>query len=234
MTRIALQRPPHPPRPERSEQRGVSLVFSLLALVALSLAAVALIRAVNTGTGILGNLGFKQDSLLGADDATRVAIDWLGGKVASSVADLNADISASGYYAADRASLNATGSSSSTAPAMIDWTGKGCGGAITAANCLSPTTVDPSKLKMKDKGITAQYLILRLCDQAGDPSVPGSTIRCNTPMAASKTPAETRNAPTSTNPKRAASTGQSQYYRIVVRAKSARDTFSFTDTVVHF
>lgn len=236
MTRLFLHRRARTGRlgVQPGRQRGVSLVFSLLALVALSLAAVALIRAVNTGSGILGNLGFKQDSLLGADDATRVAVDWLGNKVAGSVSDLNADITANGYYAADRPSLNATGSSTSAATAMIDWTGKGCGGSIVAANCLSPAAVDPSKLKLKDKGISAQYLILRLCDKAGDPTAPGSTIRCNTPMVASSNPAETRNAPTSTNPKRAASTGQSQYYRIVVRAKGARDTFSFTDTVVHF
>jgi hypothetical protein len=212
-------------------QRGISLVFSLLALVALSLAAVALIRAVNTGSGILGNLGFKQDTLLGADDATRLAINWLGGKVSGATADLNTDITASGYYAADRPSLNATGSSASTATAMIDWNGKGCG-AITAANCLTPAAVDASKLT--NKYISAQYVILRLCDQTGDPTVVGSTIRCATPMTATATPSETRNSPTSTNPKRASSAGQSQYYRIVVRAKGTRDTLSFTDTVVHF
>lgn len=220
-----------PPDLQRSGQRGISLVFSLLALVALSLAAVALIRAVNTGSGILGNLGFKQDTLLGADDATRVAVDWLGSKVAGSVSDLNADITASGYYAADRPSLNATGSSTSTATAMVDWTGAGCG-AITAANCLQPANVDATK--MKNTGVTAQFVVLRLCNQAGDPTATGGTIQCATPMTASTSPSVVKNAPTSSSPRRAGSTVQSQYYRIVVRAKGARGTLSFTDTVVHF
>jgi Tfp pilus assembly protein PilX len=223
---------PSPRRPRGPRrQSGISLVFSMMALVALSLASVALIRAVNTGSGILGNLGFKQDTLMGADDATRVAIDWLSGKVASSVSDLYADITASGYYAADRPSLNATASSSSTATAMIDWTGKGCG-ALTGANCLLPTTVDSSK--MKNAGVTAQYVVLRLCSQAGDPTTSGSTVQCATPLTASSSTSVEKNSPKSSSPRRAGSTAQSQFYRIVVRAKGARGTLSYTDTVVHF
>jgi len=225
MTRFFVHRPP------RAGQRGVSLVFSLLALVALSLAAVALIRAVNTGSGILGNLGFKQDALLGADDATRVAIEWLGGKVNASSTDLYADITASGYYAADRPSLNATGASSSTATAAIDWSGSGCG-SLTGANCLQPVTADPTK--MKNTGVTAQYVVLRLCNLAGDPTASSSTIQCASPLTASASPSVEKNSPKSSSPRRAGSTVQSQYYRIVVRAKGARGTLSFTDTVVHF
>ena len=49
-------------RPRRRAARGASLVFAMITVVALSLAAVALVRSVDTGLNILGNLGFKQDT----------------------------------------------------------------------------------------------------------------------------------------------------------------------------
>ena len=45
-------------RPRRRAARGASLVFAMITVVALSLAAVALVRSVDTGLNILGNLGF--------------------------------------------------------------------------------------------------------------------------------------------------------------------------------
>lgn len=75
MDDLAMNSTPTPPR--RSRQRGVSLLFAMITVVALSLAAVAMIRSVDTGTTILGNLSFKQDTLLAADEATRLAIKWL-------------------------------------------------------------------------------------------------------------------------------------------------------------
>ena len=41
-------------------QRGVSLIFALMALAVISLAAVALVRSVDTTSLVIGNLGFKQ------------------------------------------------------------------------------------------------------------------------------------------------------------------------------
>ena len=44
-----------PTSQHRNRQRGVSLLFAMITVVALSLAAVAMIRSVDTGTTILGN-----------------------------------------------------------------------------------------------------------------------------------------------------------------------------------
>ena len=52
-----LRRPP-----SRTAQRGVSLLFALMALAAMLLAAVALVRSVDSGALVLGNLGFKQEA----------------------------------------------------------------------------------------------------------------------------------------------------------------------------
>ncbi len=47
----------------RQSQRGVVLFVALIGMVVLSLAAVALLRSVDSGTSIAGNLAFKQASI---------------------------------------------------------------------------------------------------------------------------------------------------------------------------
>lgn len=60
-------------------QRGVVLFFTLIALVVMSLAAVALIRSVDTSTMIAGNLAFKQTATTSGDAGIEAAITWLAG-----------------------------------------------------------------------------------------------------------------------------------------------------------
>lgn len=59
------------------KQRGVVLFFALMALLAMSLAAVALIRSVDTSTMISGNLAFKQSATTSGDAGTEAALNWL-------------------------------------------------------------------------------------------------------------------------------------------------------------
>ncbi|MEW5904351.1 MAG: hypothetical protein AB1722_08425 [Pseudomonadota bacterium] len=58
-------------------QRGMVLFFALVALVAMSLAAVALIRSVDTGALIAGNLAFRKSTLNSSDNGIETAITWL-------------------------------------------------------------------------------------------------------------------------------------------------------------
>ncbi len=60
-----------------TRQRGVVLFFALIALVVMSLAAVALIRSVDTSTMIAGNLAFKQAATNSGDAGIEAAITWL-------------------------------------------------------------------------------------------------------------------------------------------------------------
>ncbi|MDZ4203007.1 MAG: hypothetical protein U1C96_12770 [Gallionella sp.] len=59
------------------KQRGVVLFFTLIALLAMSLAAVALIRSVDTSTLIAGNLSFKQAATTSGDAGIEAAMTWL-------------------------------------------------------------------------------------------------------------------------------------------------------------
>jgi type IV pilus assembly protein PilX len=61
-------------------QRGVVLFFTLIALVVMSLAAVALIRSVDTSTMIAGNLAFKQTATSSGDRGVEAAVTWLAGQ----------------------------------------------------------------------------------------------------------------------------------------------------------
>jgi Tfp pilus assembly protein PilX len=58
-------------------QSGVVLFFALVALVAMSLAAVALIRSVDTSTLIAGNISFKQSATTGGDAGIDAAMSFL-------------------------------------------------------------------------------------------------------------------------------------------------------------
>ncbi|MBU1214281.1 MAG: pilus assembly PilX N-terminal domain-containing protein [Gammaproteobacteria bacterium] len=60
-----------------TRQRGVVLFFALVALVAMSLAAVALIRSVDTSTIIAGNLAFKQSATNSGDTGIEKAVTWM-------------------------------------------------------------------------------------------------------------------------------------------------------------
>ncbi len=77
-------------------QKGVVLFFALIALVVMSLAAVALIRSVDTNTLIAGNLAFKQSAMASADTGVETAIKWLD---ANQTTALNNDNVNNGYYA---------------------------------------------------------------------------------------------------------------------------------------
>ncbi|MBU1689584.1 MAG: hypothetical protein KJ958_05010 [Gammaproteobacteria bacterium] len=89
------------------KQRGVVLFFSLIALLVLSLAAVALIRSVDTSTLIAGNLAFKQSTTTSGDAGVEAAITWLTATQAANSAlnvlnstahAFNNDNTAAGYY----------------------------------------------------------------------------------------------------------------------------------------
>ncbi len=232
MNRLRLPNPlRHSPRapapgakPPQLAQRGVSLVFALLTVAALSLAAVALIRAVDAGTGILGNLGFKQDTVLAADEATRRAVVWLAAHRAD--AALHADVADHGYFAALIEALDPTAQTASASRVLVQWTDRPCSGSY--ARCVSPA---PDTVTLPN-GVTAQYLIMRLCSAAGDPAL--GVIRCAQPVSAATAVSTERGEISAQSPTRVGGSALAQYYRIVVRAVGPRKTVSTTETLVHF
>lgn len=76
-------------RVHATRQRGVVLFFALIALVVMSLAAVALIRSVDTSTMIAGNLAFKQSATSSGDSGVEAAIGVLAADQAAMIAQGN-------------------------------------------------------------------------------------------------------------------------------------------------
>ncbi len=210
-----------------ARQRGASLLFALITVVALSLAAVALIRSVDTGAGILGNLSFKQDSLLATDEATRQAVTWLGNNIAG--ATLHNSIVAQGYSALHLAALDPTGTRVDATRVVVDWADKPCtsyaGGSY--ASCFSPAT-----LPTLANGVKAQYVVLRLCSAAGDATA--GTISCAKPLTSSTSISGERGEIGAQNTGRVGASALAQYFRVIVRTQGARQTVSTTETLVHF
>ena len=222
-------------RHPHSPQRGLSLIFALLALVALSLGAVALLRSVDTGTRVLGNLGFKRDATMLADGATEDAIAWLVGCSGQTGTMAGCDLTkdaggltgsnGQGYFASSHDTLDPSNQKSGTYE-YVNWDGDSCGG---HSPCITPTlthTWQPAS-GQPSHGYT-QYAIFRLCsatitDDSGclkPSSTPGSSAKRGKLDYGDYARFTTPPGP---------------YYRIVVRSVSAdRQTTSFTETIVHF
>lgn len=93
------------------QQKGLVLFIALIALVAMSLAAAALIRSVDSGVLVAGNLAFKQSAIMSAETGIARAYNFIN---QSSESALLAP--ATGYYANfDGALLETTASLNATA-----------------------------------------------------------------------------------------------------------------------
>lgn len=211
-------------------QRGVSLIFALITMVALSLAAVALIRSVDTNTLVLGNLGFKQDTVRGADYASRIAIDWLSANIADSRLNNDWVDANTAYYATTRDTtanpLDVTGNGTGSSRTLIDWAGNSCN---SHSPCLSTRAITDTT-----HNVRARYVVLRLCDATGDPTSPSSTINCARPLVNQTSESGERGSLNYANSQRIGTTTVSQYFRILVRTTGGRDTATITETLVHF
>lgn len=218
-------------------QRGSVLLFALITLVALMLATMGLVRSVDTSAMLMGNLGFKQDATSTADRASRLAVKWLSDNRAA----LNSNIVNSGYYASTqefesngttaKPPLDATGKQlyGNDTRQLIDWDNNGCKSA--EEDSYSACDIKPASAGTIN-GNQASYVVFRLCSKEGDYST-DTSIHCAKPMSTSNTAASGRGDLNYAEPTRFTSTS-GPYYRIVVRVLGARNTASFTETIVHF
>ncbi len=213
------------------QQQGVSLIFALVTLAALSLAAVALVRSVNTSSLIVGNLGFKQDTIAYASQASEKAIDYLQFNLKNGV--LDSDDPDMGYFATAKTALDpANRRPTDPARILVDWNRDGCatgydGGTIPT--CLSQPVISVSNAAGDNK---TRYIITRLCSAPGLASDPANS--CARPVAATLNEGGEKGELNYLKQRPASLVGGGPYYRIVVRSIGARNTVSYTETLVHF
>jgi Tfp pilus assembly protein PilX len=209
----------------KQAQRGISLVIVLIALLIMSLAAVALVRSVDTGLLITGNLGFKQAATLVSDSSAEAAITWL--QTNNSGTTLYSDNTTAGYYSTSLDTLDVSGKSSNAARAVADWNNDNC---ATISGSYS-TCIDAASASTSN-GYTTNYLITRLCKTAGDPNLTTNSCIKQSTTSTSTTSPKRGEVKYGEDKRFTGSSGP--FYRIVVRTKGPRNTISYTETYIHF
>lgn len=202
-------------------QKGVVLLIALIVLVAMTLAGIALVRSVDTGNLVAGNMAFKQGATLAADGGTEAAINWL--TPLNGTVDLYTNNVAAGYYATSQSTLDPTNRHSSATLPAVDWDDNNCSGLLFSV-CIKPAPA----ITVGDNSVA--YIIHRLCKIESDPnSIDNSCV--------------TYQSGSSTSPKRGEiKYGDDKrfeplpgpYYRIVSRVKGPRNTVSFVEAMIHF
>lgn len=88
-----------PPYGQEMKQRGVVLFFTLIVLAAMTLAALALVRSVDTTNLVAGNIALKQGAVQEADRMMNAAFTCLDSGGALLALDLGANTNTCNYYA---------------------------------------------------------------------------------------------------------------------------------------
>ena len=202
-------------------QKGVVLFIALIVLVAMTLAGIGLVRSVDTGNLVAGNMAFKQGATLAGDAGTEQAILWLSPLNGSTT--LYTNNAAAGYYATSQSTLDPTNRNSTASTPAVDWEDNDCSG-LTFSVCVKPAPA----ISVGDNSVS--YIIHRLCAAEADPNSASNT--CVTYQSSS-----------SVSPKRGdlnyAKSKRFEplpgpYYRIVSRVVGPRNTVSFVEAMIHF
>jgi type IV pilus assembly protein PilX len=206
MTPIASRRCPRRP------QEGVVLMIALIVLVAMTLAGIGMMRSIDTGTMVAGNIGFRQAAVATGDSGVETAITWLTANAGS----LTGDNSSMGYYSTRQDSLDLTGNKTAGGVDGVDW-----GGSDPAQPVKARTlgAVDTS-------GNQVFYVIHRLCSIPGTINAPAQSCATNSSSATGST----QDAPTYDN--QGLLMANRVYYRITSRVVGPKNTISFVQAVI--
>lgn len=211
-----------------SRQRGLSLLYAMLALAALGLASIALMRAVSISSMVAGNLSFQQEATAASDQAVRQAIGMLYAKISTNQSGLDNNLVDIGYYASTDELVDVTGSQLSAASRkLVRWSANYCGEQVSGS--FASCNLAPYHITSEINGNSASFIIFRLCSATG----PEAGGNCARPLKASAV-SSTNEALDYAGGRGVSSSVVSPYYRIVVRVSGARNTTSYTETIVHF
>lgn len=191
----------------RSKEQGIVLIVALVVLAAMMLAGVAMMRSVDTGNIIAGNMAFQQAANHSADMGVDVAVQWLNDNPGM----LGASDPTNGY--------NADGNDPANNPGAGQSWDSFWQLSIVRNNKAKKLATDPNT------GNTISYVIDRLCDLQG---AQASSASCsNSPVLNTKDEGNNQGSPD------VKLNGViSVYYRITVRVAGPRNTVSYVQTVV--
>jgi type IV pilus assembly protein PilX len=193
-----------------TRQRGIVLFISLIALVVMSLAAVALLRSVDTNTIIAGNLAFRQAATTSSDAGVEAALTRLdtistGSPNLDPMVDIshpfNTTTASTGYYSNADPAINLS--------ADATWTS---GSALVVTD---------------SSGNTVRYLIQRMCRTADQLL---SEANCLLSDADTKTSSQRVRGASDAGGRAPSSP---PLYRITVRTTGPKNTTSYIQAFVY-
>jgi len=221
-------------RSQNTSQQGLILVVALVALVILSLAAVALVRSVDTATIIAGNLAFKQSATNSGEGALIRANQWIASQIEADgvsandiLKGVNIDAGvAAGYYATTALLAEKNGYDMKTMSSFemltteSTWSDKRSQ-AAQVADCFGYTSdTDCSGNKIR-------YVIERMCNNTGPADC--SSCLCG-PVAEGTSSSTVKSATEAGAP---ATSGGTPMYRITARASGPKNSVSYIQTFVY-
>lgn len=211
---------PRPPARLRSVaprrgQDGVVLIIALVVMVAMSLAALGLVRSVDTTTAVVGNLALRQAAMLPANLAVEAASAALfqdaspTGSV--SVADKTADLPTQNYFASLQAGADLRG-----VPKLLQTrTDSGVKRILYANGQWNDAPANP------DQEFEVRYVIERMCRAPG----PATAGNCDM-MPPKQSPGTT--VGDSSQPV----LPQIPFYRVTVRVDGPKNTTTFLQAML--
>lgn len=208
-------------------QRGLILLIAMIALVVLSLAAVALIRTVDSATIIAGNLAFKQSTTSSGEAALIRANQWLAEQAAvDPPVGLDNNNLAVGYYATMTSLTTLRGLPSEkifeALTADATWAVANSQAAIVKCN-----GVDSDK---DCSGNTIRYVIERMCSHPG--AVEGSALADPLQKCLFGPSVESGGSHQAGKPG-VATTEASPMFRITARSAGPKNTFGYIQSFVY-
>ncbi len=206
---------PHFEQARRVKQRGVVLFLTLISLLAMSLAAVALIRSVDTNSLIAGNMAFKQSASTSTDAGLESSIVWI---MSTQSANASKSVFSDTTHAFNV--TDATRGYYSNADSSLDLLSSATWDAITNI----PEVTDSSGNKVR-------YIIQRICRNA---NAVLSTTNCLFSSAVADNNGNNVPLPSEIcDGAGCPSGGQSPQYRITARATSQRFAVSYVQAFVY-
>jgi type IV pilus assembly protein PilX len=198
--------------PRSHRQSGVVLFVALIVMVAMSLAAIALIRSVDTTNAIVGNLGFRLASILPANGSVEQAAAALfsDADIATVVhiADKNNNLPAENYFA-----HRVAGEDSRGIPLVLQKK-------TTAAGLTKKFDANDTYGGAAATDTQVTYLIERMCVDVGPPT----THNCDL--------VPPKGNPGDTLGDAGAALGSVPFYRVTVRVDGPKNTASFVQAML--
>lgn len=199
------------------KQTGVVLFIALIVLVAMTLAGIALVRSVDTGNVVAGNIAFRQAAVQEAD----LGIDAALASLATTPLTSN-----SGVYYATRQPLATNG-----VPAALN--------SMKPNDAIGAGDVYPANGGYGPAGNRVRFLIERMCDMvpgvgAGSPTPPATAADVKTYCITYSPTGEVGGSQNALNINLGAVAADNVYYRASIRVDGPRNTVSMIQAMLRF